>query len=195
MSEFSKNFSELAQSAAEGNERAYRELVALTTPTAYRLALRILGDPSEAQDVLQESYIRVWQQLPGLRNTGAVVGWIYRICRNAALDQRRFLGRRPTVPMTEFLAAESAENGPEAQAETAERLRTLEAGLGRLKEKHRLVLLMREVDGMSCESIAESLGIKVGTVDSRLHRARKHMATFLTRAEKRQDAPESPHEL
>ncbi len=169
--------------------------MAATTPTAYRLVLRILGSPPEAQDVLQESYIRVWQQLPKLRNTEAVGGWIYRICRNAALDQRRFLGRRPTVPL-EDLGAAPESHGPAAQVETAQRLQTLKSGLERLNEKHRLVLVMREVDGMSCEAIAEALGIRIGTVDSRLHRARKQMATFLSRAEKRENAPEAvAHEV
>ncbi len=193
MSDSRKNFSELAQRAAKGDERAYHELVLATTPTAYRLALRILGDPSEAQDVLQESYLRVWQKLPSLRNTDAVIGWVYRICRNAALDQRRFLGRRNALPL--FVDTESRTHGPDVQVEMAQTLKTVQAGMGKLAEKHRLVLLMREVDGMSCDEIAEALGIKVGTVDSRLHRARKQMASYIQRAETRSDAPEIVHEV
>ena len=174
---------------------AYQELVTLTTPTAYRLALRILNDPTDAQDVLQEGYIRVWRQLPTLRNTHAVAGWIYRICRNAALDHRRASGKRIMVPL-EGLAICSDDCGPDDKIASAQSIRQLQEGMSRLKEKHRIVLLLREVDGMSCEAISESLGIPVGTVDSRLHRARKHLATFLHRAELREHAREtSDHEL
>ena len=99
------------------------------------------------------------------------------------------------VPL-EGLAICSDERGPDDKIASAQSLRQLQDGLSRLKEKHRIVLLLREVDGMSCEAISESLGIPVGTVDSRLHRARKHLATFLHRAELREDAREtSDHEL
>ncbi len=160
-----------------------------TTPTAYRLALRILNDSTDAQDVLQEAYIRVWRQLPSLRNTEAVAGWIYRICRNAALDHRRASGRRVMISLEESALCSDA-RGAEAQVANAQSIQTLQEGLAKLKDKHRIVLLMREMDGMSCEAISESLGIPIGTVDSRLHRARKHLANYVHRAELRDDAPE-----
>ena len=80
--------------------------------------------------------------------------------------------------------------GAEAQVANAQSIQTLQEGLAKLKDKHRIVLLMREMDGMSCEAISESLGIPIGTVDSRLHRARKHLANYVHRAELRDDAPE-----
>ena len=163
--------------------------MALTTPTAYRVALRILNDPADAQDVLQEGYIRVWRQLPSLRNTEAVAGWIYRICRNAALDHRRASGRRVMVSLEESTLCSDTRSA-DAQVADAQSIQTLQDGLATLKDKHRIVIQMREMDGMSCEAISESLGIPIGTVDSRLHRARKHLANYVRRAQLRDDAPE-----
>lgn len=156
--------------------------------TVYRLALRILGDRAAAEDVVQETYIRTWQGLADVRDPGAAYGWICRVARNVAYDRQRAQYRKPTTsldastgasetPLVEQLADE--ERGPDDQVDAAQVGVAVRAALAELKEKHRLVLTLRELDGMSYEEIAEALGCRIGTVESRLHRARKALATKL----------------
>ena len=174
--------------AASGDRQAFRELVDRTHVTAYRLAFRILGTKADAEDVVQETYIRTWKRLPTLRNPAAVQSWIYRITRNAAYDRLRQRGRqaadsldRPAgeglLPLVELIA--SNEPNPEQRFATAQVSAAIAAAMERLKEKHKLILMLREVDSMSYEEIAAALGCSVGTVESRLYRARKALARML----------------
>jgi len=179
-------FGALAAKAAARDSIAFRELVRLTTPVAYRVAYRIVGSEADAKDVLQETYIRVWQKLPKLRNPETVASWTYSICRNAALDRLRALARRPAEDVEDVVTIDGAAS-PETQLANAQSERLMQDALATLKERHRLVLLLRDVDGMSYEEISAGLGIPLGTVDSRLHRARSRLASAVRRAEQRQD--------
>ena len=177
----------LVSRSREGDRDAFAALVEHSHGTVYRLVLRTLADAAEAEDVVQETYIRAWRALPRLRDPGAVIGWLCRIARHAALDRARQRKRRP-IPssdeqvlggaMRELVAAED----PRAAAESAELRQLLMATIASLDEKYRVVFLLREVDGMSYEAIAQALGCPVGTVESRLHRARHKLAAKLTRA-------------
>jgi RNA polymerase sigma-70 factor (ECF subfamily) len=178
----------IAARARAGERAALRELVEKSAPRIYRLALRVLGDPDEADDVVQETYIRAWERIDELRDPSAVMGWLSRIARNAARDRLRWWKRRRRESFDEAGAAlahlvEQAGSAPladEALA-AAETGAAVARAVAALPDKHRVVLLLREADGMSYEEIAESLGIAVGTVESRLHRARAALARRLRR--------------
>ena len=190
---------ELAAVAARvraGERDAFRELIELTTPRIYRLALRMLGDPDEADDVVQETYIRAWGRLEELRDPAAVLGWLSRVARNAARDRLRWWKRRKResfdeagAPLARLVAmADSAPLADEALA-AAQTGAAVARAVASLPDKHRVVLLLREADGMSYEEIAESLGVAVGTVESRLHRARAALARKLERLSMREETP------
>jgi RNA polymerase sigma-70 factor (ECF subfamily) len=192
--ELSTRVASLSATAARGDTSAFRELVAVTTPTVYRLALRIAGSEAEAEDVTQETFVRVWQKLATLRDHQAAFGWICRIARNVATDVVRTRKRRPTqslsMPTGAGLEAlgdvlEDATPSVEERLSNAEAARAVLALVDQLKEKHRVVLLLREVDGMTTVETAAALGIPEGTVESRLHRARRALAAKIERAVRR----------
>lgn len=174
-----------AHRAQAGNAGAFRELVEGSHETVFRLAAALVGDRDEAADVVQETYMRAWDRLEELREPGAVMGWLCRIARNVAQDRRRGWWSRIRAPLDEadppFDAPDAAAAPDEALA-TAERAAAVRRALSRLPEKHRVVLVLREVEGMSYEEVAEALGVPVGTVESRLHRARRGLARRLGRS-------------
>jgi len=189
---------DLAATAARARTRdhqAFRELIGLTTPRLYRLALRMVGDGDEADDVVQETTIRAWDRIEELREPAAVMGWLSRIARNAAHDRLRWWKRRPRESFDEAgpaLAALVAQGQraplPDEALASAQAGAAVTRAVAALPEKHRVVLLLREADGMSYEEIAEALDIALGTVESRLHRARAALARRLQRLAREEDA-------
>jgi len=181
----------LSTRAAAGDQSAFGALVQQTQRTTYPLALRLVRSRADAEDVLQDTYVRVWQGLPKLRDHGATLGWICKIVRNVAVDRIRKQRRQRTDsldrPVAEGMEAlvdhiSSDAPGPEAELADAQASDQLRRLVDELKDKHRLVLLLREVDDMSYEEISAAIGVPVGTVESRLHRARKALADKVTRA-------------
>jgi len=151
----------------------------------YRVARAVLGDDHEAEDVVQETYIRAFAKLGGFRAEASLSTWLTRIAVNEALGRRR--RRRRTVDLD--AVDEAAREGdarmamfpmfrvsdPEAEAARSEVRRLLERAIDRLPESFRIVFVMRAVEGMSTEETAAHLGLREETVKSRLHRAKRRM--------------------
>lgn len=169
-----------ADGARAGDAEAFRALVEETHATVFRVAAALVQDRDEAADVTQETYVRAWGRIDELRDGAAALGWLCRIARNAAHDRRRSWWSRIRAPL-DALAGEAAprETDPDAAASSAETAGAVRAALARLPEKHRVVLALRELEGMSYGEIAEAIGVPVGTVESRLHRARAALARRL----------------
>jgi RNA polymerase sigma-70 factor (ECF subfamily) len=180
-----------AERAREGNAGAFRELVDRSHETVFRLAAALTGDRDEAADVVQETYIRAWEEIGGLRDGAAVTGWLARIARNVAHDRRRGFWSRLRAPLSpaheDRAGRERAAPGADATLEEAERARGVREAMARLPEKHRVVLALREIEGMTYEEVAAALGVPVGTVESRLHRARRALAKRLERAARKEE--------
>jgi RNA polymerase sigma-70 factor (ECF subfamily) len=183
-----------AAAAATGDRDAFRRFVELTHATVYRLAYRLLDDSAAAEDVAQEAYLRAWQGLGSLRDPGAAFGWLCRVARNVAHDRQRRQYRQPTRSLDAMVRANGEATGPtllqrladpsadpEGQLDQAQLGAAVRAALQELNEPQRLVLTLREMDQMGYEEIAVALGIRLGTVESRLHRARKALAKKLRR--------------
>jgi RNA polymerase sigma-70 factor (ECF subfamily) len=171
----------LVQRCASGDEVACADLVSEHQRMVFQLALNLLGDRDEALDVSQEVFLRVFRTIHRFRGQSSLRTWIYRIAVNQARNRHRFWRRRHRADQVS-LDAHVAEHGdflsngearPDrvlAQKELAARLQT---ALDHLPFDQRTAIVLREVDGLSYEEIGYSLGVAVGTVKSRLTRARQ----------------------
>lgn len=175
---------DLVQQCTAGDEVACTRLVTDYQRMVFQLALHLLGDAQEAMDLSQEVFLRVFRTLPQFRGQSSLRTWIYRIVLNQASNRQRWWRRRfksHQVALDEHV--ESHGELPESrsyampdrvlqQNETAARVW---GALSELPFDQRAAIVLREIDGLSYEEIAESLGIAVGTVKSRLARARLNL--------------------
>jgi RNA polymerase sigma-70 factor, ECF subfamily len=172
----------LVRLSQDGDPDAFAELLRRHQSACFSLAVRILGDREDAMDALQDSCVKAWQGIGGMRG-GAFKSWMSSIVARTCLDRVR--ARKPHVAIEDdegtVIPLPDPTPGPESLAVANERVRAIEAGLGRLSPDHRAVLLMRDLSGLSYEEIAETLGVPIGTVRSRLARARAGMQTELLR--------------
>ena len=170
----------LIQRCAAGDEAACTDLVSEHQRMVVQLAINLLGDRDEALDLSQEVFLRVFRTIHRFRGHSSLRTWIYRIAVNQARNRHRFWRRRhraDQVSIDDHVAAHGdflsgGEARPDrvlAQKELAERLKT---ALDHLPFDQRTAIVLREIDGLSYEEIAYSLGVAVGTVKSRLTRAR-----------------------
>ena len=185
----------LIQACLDGNTQAFGELVRRYQDRLYPMLLRLTGSAEDAQDLLQESFLRAYQKLRRFEGGSSFYTWLYRLSVNLALsDKRRMKGKRgPRLselgPGQEVDPADpSSLAGPSSHLEEAERDAQIQDALDRLAPDHRAVVVLKEFEGMPYEEIAETLGIPIGTVRSRLHRARgelKHLLRDLIDADER----------
>lgn len=172
---------------AAGDEVACAELVAAHQRMVYGLALNLLGDRDEALDLCQDVFLRVFRTLSSFRGQSALRTWIYRIAVNQASNRRRWWSRRhrsEQVSLDEHLrtfgdVVSRQDVQPDrllASRETAERIWQ---ALARLPFDQRTALILREIDGLRYEEIAFTLNVAVGTVKSRLTRARQALRADL----------------
>jgi RNA polymerase sigma-70 factor (ECF subfamily) len=163
-----------------GDASAFARLVALHETMVFNLALRMLGNPDEARDVSQDVFLQVYRTLGRFEERSSLRTWIYRIVVNLCRNRRRLWMRRrrdrsvgleDLSPREESQLAQGGDSPYDAvrRREQAERV---QRALLALSFDHRAVLVLREVEGLTCEEIAHSLGIAEGTVKSRLARAR-----------------------
>lgn len=158
--------------ALDGNGKAFPALVKRYQDRIYRFILRLIRSPDEASDLTQDTFLRAYQGLARWRPDASFKTWLFRIARNAAFDHLRRVKRVEFVALEDDMEIPDPAAGPEAVLETAQRVRILAAALGRLPQDHREILLLREIEDMSYEEIADVLGLNTGTVKSRIARAR-----------------------
>ena len=177
---------ELVRAAAGGDEAAFSELVRMYENKAYHLALRMCGNAEDAGDVAQDAFLAAWRGLPSFRGEAGFSTWLYRLVSNAAIDHlRRTKHQRGSVSLDdEELNIDTIDTapGPQDSAEGAELQRVVQDGLNRLGDDHRTVLVMREVQELSYEEIARALEIDMGTVKSRISRARNALRKILIKS-------------
>src|SRR3954452_16662989 len=187
----------LVRAAQRGDRAAFRALVERYQRRVYQLAVSMLKDPDDAMDIVQETFVRVHRYLPSFKGDASFFTWTYRIATNLCLDSARKRGRGERVDVDESDAEVEARMdppsaalaGPQRAALNQELKGKLEEALQSLSENHRAILLLREVEGLSYEELAKVLGIRKGTVMSRLFHARLKMQQKL-REYLGEDAPE-----
>lgn len=167
----------LIDACRQGRTDAFGLLVRRYQDRLYPTVLRLCGSAEDAQDLLQETFLRAYQKLGHFHGDSGFYTWLYRIAVNLALSdrrRRRAVRRTVEVPVAEgFDPADNSGLGdPTLPLELDERDRRIERALAALAADHRAVVVMKDLDGLRYEEIAVALGIPIGTVRSRLHRAR-----------------------
>ena len=174
---------ELVRAAAGGDTEAFERLVETYENKIYTLALRMSGSPDDAGDIAQEAFLAAWRGLPAFRGEAGFATWLYRLASNAAIDylrrQRKQRGELSLDDEELGLDAVDAGPGPQDAAEGEEVRSAVAAGLGALSEGHRQVLVLRELEGLSYEEIAAVLAVDLGTMKSRISRARSALRKIL----------------
>jgi RNA polymerase sigma-70 factor, ECF subfamily len=180
--------SQLVARAQRGDKRAFELLVEKYQRKLARLLSRFVRDPAEVEDVTQEAFIKAYRALPGFRGDSAFYTWLYRIGINTAKNYLIALGRR--APTSTEVVAEEAEgyddaeqlrdiDTPESQLLSKEIAETMNATIADLPEELRTAIQLREIEGMSYEDIAQIMNCPIGTVRSRIFRAREAIAEKL----------------
>ncbi len=172
----------------QGDKAAYDLLVIKYQHKIIQLVNRYVKDASEAQDVAQEAFIKAYRALGGFRGESAFYTWLYRIAINTAKNYLVSRARRSSDYQVDIQDAEQIENAPQLQGmETPERLlfnqeiiETIKTAIEALPEEMRVAIMLREFEGMSYEEIADAMDCPVGTVRSRIFRAREAIDSKLT---------------
>ena len=179
---------QLVERAQRGDKRAFELLVEKYQRKLARLVSRLVRDPGEAEDVTQEAFIKAYRALPSFRGDSAFYTWLYRIGINTAKNYLVAMGRRaPTSTEVEAEEAEGYESGellrdintPESLLLSKEIGNTVNAAIEALPEELRSAIQLRELEGMSYEEIAKLMDCPIGTVRSRIFRAREAIAERL----------------
>ena len=170
------------QSARNGDQAAFGQLVIKYQKRVYALTVRMCPTPELAEEAAQETFLSAWQGLPFFRGDSAFSTWLYRLASNACVDLLRKEGRHQGPSLDdEAVSAEVPDTKPtqEAAAEQKALRAQIEAGLRTLSPEHREVLILREIQQLSYDEIADALSLDLGTVKSRISRGRRQLRNFL----------------
>ena len=170
--------SELLARCQGGDEAAWAELVEATHREVYTLCLRILGDPDDAAEATQDTYLKIWRGLRGFRGDAMFTTWLYRVATNAAISKYRGRkGRRAheSGGDDETLAQVPSRVSVETEAGARMEVRALETALARLPRLYREAVVLRDVYGYSINEVASQLKISETAAKVRVHRGRKKL--------------------
>lgn len=177
----------IVERAKQGDQAAFKELVLRYQRKVYMICYSMVSSRPDAMELSQEVFLRVYKHLPSFEGSSSFYTWLYRITVNLCIDYYRKrkmksyeyddrLSHRPALQEEIFPVVSSASRetptGRLLREELAEKIRE---AMDKLSPKHRQVLVLRELEGMSYQDIADTVGISIGTVMSRLHHARKKM--------------------
>jgi RNA polymerase sigma-70 factor, ECF subfamily len=166
-----------------GDSAAFGRLVAAYQDRLYNSLLRVLGSSEDAADIVQDAFVQAFTKLDTFRGTSAFYTWLYRIAFNLAMSHARRGRKTSSLDGMRLAVGEEPMDGrPTAEADVMqqERAELVHAALGELSMDYRQILVLREIDGCRYDEIAEILDLPVGTVRSRLFRARMEMRDLLT---------------
>jgi RNA polymerase sigma-70 factor (ECF subfamily) len=178
----------LVERCQAGQLDAYEALVGRYRQRVYSLAYGMLRNEQDAVDLSQETFVKAWQAIRGFKKNASFYTWLYRITTNLCIDFVRKRDRRPTVPYEEAIdpdadvdveIAPSNQPLPTDEAQRRELREQIDAALEELSPEHRVVIQLREYEGLDYAEIAKAVGCQIGTVMSRLHYARKHLQKLL----------------
>ena len=177
----------LIERVLAGESDAFEPLVIEHQTMVFRLALRLMGNEADAADAAQEAFLKAYTSLASFRGESRFSVWLYRLTNNVCLDALRARGRHSAVPLQtededgEIVDLDIADErwSPEALSERAADREAVREAIAALPSDLREILTLREIGGLSYEELAETLHLEIGTVRSRLNRARKKLAALL----------------
>jgi len=169
----------LVERYAGGDGRAFDEIMQRYEHRVYAIALRMCGNPEDARDAMQDAFISALRALRSFRGDAQLSTWIHRVAVNASLDVLRKRTRRQGRSIEEAHERPSTDPGPDEEAARASRAAEVHGALQKVSAEHRAVLVLHDLQDLDYAEVAAALDIPVGTVKSRLHRARLEMAQIL----------------
>ncbi len=175
----SSSDTELIRRFNQGEAAAFGELVRRYQDRVYNLCRYMIVDADEARDAAQDTFIKACNALKAYRPDAGFYTWLYRIAVNTCLDHRKRRRIEPADDEGIIENVSSPDPSPEQLYEAKETGMLIQAALARLQEKHRTAIILREVEGLSYEEIADVLDTSVGTVKSRISRAREELRRIL----------------
>ena len=168
----------LVQAAKQGDRAALIQLIEQNQHQLYRALMPITNNPEETLDVIQDSFIQVFRKLHTFQEDSHFFTWVYRIAFNIARTRQR--RRRPDSIDTSQVMISSPDQSAEQKLESSEFREALKLAISQLPDDHQQVILLRELEEYDYQQIATALGISLGTVRSRLHRARLQLRELLS---------------
>ena len=179
---------DLIQRAKHGDHDAFGQLVLTHQNKVYTLCVHMVTNREEAEDLAQEAFLKAWRNLDSFQEESSFATWMHRLTTNVCLDHLRKQARRQNISTAVSLDDEESgwtepadhTQDPQRRLEESERKRALERSLRELPDHYRQVLVMREVSGLSYQEIAQALELDLGTVKSRIARARNQLRKILS---------------
>lgn len=165
-----------------GNLTSFRKLIEQTSPFAYSVAFRMLGDDNQAKDVVQETMVTVWQKLEKIRSAGVYKTWIYRIVVNKCYDQLRKRKRNPEFSPDEKtweIISNRISEGPSSELENSETAGVINLLTQKLSPKQKAIFILSELEQMSNDEISEITGMSKSGIKANLHYARRRISEML----------------
>lgn len=162
-----------------GEARAFDEIVDRYERRVWAVAIRMVSHPEDARDVSQDVFLSAMRALRTFREESQLSTWFHRVTVNASLDLLRKRKRGGTRPLEEVRERASADPGPESHAVASSRAEEVQRALQQISEEHRAVLVLHDLQDLDYAEVSEALKIPLGTVKSRIHRARLEMAKLL----------------
>ena len=172
----------LIEECRGGNLKSFRKLVESTTPFAFSVAFRMLGDEEKAKDVVQDTLITVWQKLKSIKSAAAYKTWIYRIVMNKCYDSLREMKKNPefiTDERTWKLISDTISDGQSPVLEKEEMAVIINLLTGKLSPKQKAVFILSEIEELSNDEIASITGMNKMTIKANLHYARKNISVMI----------------
>ena len=179
----------IIRAVVDGNANAFEDLVLEYQKQVYHIALKMTGSEEDAFDLSQETFLKAFRALPTFRGEAGFGSWLYRMEANLCIDFLRKRKRRNAGQIVSLdeegedrrpMELPDLSYEPQSALEKKELREKVRSGLRRLPDEQRLILVLRDVEGFSYQEISDALKIELGTVKSRIYRARAHLARLLT---------------
>lgn len=176
----------LVHKAQKGDVEAFEELICAYEHRIYNIAYKMMGNPEDAMDVAQEALLKIYKSLKKFKNQSTFSTWVYRVAMNTCLDELRKKKRGFLLLMNDTegygngIVDSSSDSLPEVSYERKERLKSLQNAIQELIPDYKSVIILRDIQGFSYEEIAEILHCPLGTVKSRINRARTELRKKLS---------------